>query len=682
MRARKLVRGLRRGLVHEEGYFVAGDAVRRPQQCGNACDFQNAAKPRPRQRPEMIDDAFKLARRRIVNNALRRGQKSLDLSHKDLTELPPEIGQLAELKVLYLHHNRLSTLPVELFRLSNLELLDISDNQFNELPSELKKLEGLRYLDASNNALTRLPNAIVDLVNLRALNLRGNALDRLPTDFGRLIQLYDLDLARNAFASVPAAIWKLVNLMILNLRENRIGDLPQDIGGLRSLRRLDISHNEIRSIPSETARLRQLVYLDLSDNRLEYLPQVMGQMRSLEVDVNPAEHRMGLWLELNPLPEPYPALIAGGQPSATENVLRWLRGELDPSTLPRDLDKRGQADLPTPSSPEIPAQGYGPHFEVGDNGAVTFAKPGALDRQGNNISRLKRLHPALLALSSKLIDALGKGNVPHWYLRDRAQAYHAVVNQNLEDIDFSLLYVEGVRLANAERADATSKELPTLEPPIREAVDTLLQVHGPFILSTIEGLEAIAAEERYRRTPPEETEYRVAALDFAQSLQNHPEVIDTIAAAFVLGAAQEIGRGASPERSGTIATGTIKNVAITISTAASLAALSAAAVASGSPALLVGAGATVLVVGEGLKKSKPFAIVSALVTKGLDKISETELIGTLRNMRDGFRPHLKFVLVAESQLRRLAGQREEFKWLTRSLDWIKQEVPKVDSRGW
>jgi hypothetical protein len=36
----------------------------------------------------------------------------------------------------------------------------------------------------------------------------------------------------------------------------------------------------------------------------------------------------------NPLPDPYPALLAPGEPQATQNVLAWLRGELDPAILP------------------------------------------------------------------------------------------------------------------------------------------------------------------------------------------------------------------------------------------------------------------------------------------------------------------------------------------------------------
>ena len=58
-------------------------------------------------------NAFKMSRRRIVNNALRRKQKRLDLSYIGLAEVPPEIGMLSELETLVLSRNRLTRLPPE-----------------------------------------------------------------------------------------------------------------------------------------------------------------------------------------------------------------------------------------------------------------------------------------------------------------------------------------------------------------------------------------------------------------------------------------------------------------------------------------------------------------------------------------------------------------------------------------
>jgi hypothetical protein len=56
-------------------------------------------------------------------------RETLDLSGLGLTELPPEIGILANLEELNLRDNQLNSLPLEMAKLSNLEVLDLSNNQ-------------------------------------------------------------------------------------------------------------------------------------------------------------------------------------------------------------------------------------------------------------------------------------------------------------------------------------------------------------------------------------------------------------------------------------------------------------------------------------------------------------------------------------------------------------------------
>ena len=51
------------------------------------------------------------------------------------------------------------------------------------------------------------------------------------------------------------------------------------------------------------------------------------------------------------------------------------------------------------------------------------------------------------ALASGSTGGLSAGNAPHQRLRDRVAAYRALIEQDLSDIDFSLLYIAGVRLA-------------------------------------------------------------------------------------------------------------------------------------------------------------------------------------------------------------------------------------------
>jgi hypothetical protein len=331
-------------------------------------------------------------------------------------------------------------------------------------------------------------------------------------------------------------------------------------------------------------------------------------------------------------------------------------------------------------APEIPAQGFGPHFEIGDDGIITFAPPAALDQQGNNLARLTKMHPSLRELSRVLNSALGKGNVPHSYLLARSEAYHELIDQDIERIDFALLYIAGVRLANAEKAAAGDNELPSLPSPVRETIDSLLQLHGTFMLASVEGIEAIAAEQRYQRTRQEEVEYRAAAVDFARSLQNQPMVVDPKVASTILSAVEEIGKGANPERSGTVATGLMKNVTITFSIAAALGALSTGALASGSASLIAVAGAAVLVATDGLRKSKPFAALSALVARGIDQTAHAEISAALENLSARFKPQLRFFLLAEPHFKRL-GRNEEFNWLTKTVHWLEQQARAHQREG-
>jgi Leucine-rich repeat (LRR) protein len=78
------------------------------------------------------DEAYRAARRRIVNNALRRKQLTLDLSNFGLVDLPAEIEQLTSLRSLNISNNQLTQLPSEIGG------LELSNNQLTELPNDLR----------------------------------------------------------------------------------------------------------------------------------------------------------------------------------------------------------------------------------------------------------------------------------------------------------------------------------------------------------------------------------------------------------------------------------------------------------------------------------------------------------------------------------------------------------------
>jgi Leucine-rich repeat (LRR) protein len=106
----------------------------------------------------------------------------LNLSELGLTELPPEIGNLAYLQDLLLSYNYLHELPPEMGNLTNLQRLYLNGNQLVSLPSEIGNLDNLQILNLRDNQLASLPPEISHLNALRILDLRDNQIQHLPAE--------------------------------------------------------------------------------------------------------------------------------------------------------------------------------------------------------------------------------------------------------------------------------------------------------------------------------------------------------------------------------------------------------------------------------------------------------------------------------------------------------------------
>ena len=104
----------------------------------------------------------------------------LDLFTNQLSgEIPPELGNLANLKMLLISYNQLSgEIPPELGRLSNLIwLLLVSSQLSGEIPPELGNLANLVSLKLSQNLLSgEIPPELARLANLNWLSLNENQL--------------------------------------------------------------------------------------------------------------------------------------------------------------------------------------------------------------------------------------------------------------------------------------------------------------------------------------------------------------------------------------------------------------------------------------------------------------------------------------------------------------------------
>ncbi len=191
----------------------------------------------------------------------------LDLSNQQLTQLPPEIGNLTNLLGFSLQGNQLTRLPLEIGNLTKLTHVSLSDNQLTSLPSTIANLTNLMVLNASDNFLTYLPSEIGRLTNLKTLDISSNKLTTLPPEIGQLSHLTQLVIARNKLNRLPSEFAKLTNLTELNLSSNGLITLPSEVTQLQSLVVLALNNNYLFSLPSEIGKLTNLKVLVLSDNQ-------------------------------------------------------------------------------------------------------------------------------------------------------------------------------------------------------------------------------------------------------------------------------------------------------------------------------------------------------------------------------------------------------------------------------
>ncbi|MBK8805950.1 MAG: leucine-rich repeat domain-containing protein [Bacteroidales bacterium] len=59
----------------------------------------------------------------LIENAYVGNKTKLDLSNRDISEIPEEIGKLQNLKILNLSYNTIKKLPPSIGKLHNLEVL-------------------------------------------------------------------------------------------------------------------------------------------------------------------------------------------------------------------------------------------------------------------------------------------------------------------------------------------------------------------------------------------------------------------------------------------------------------------------------------------------------------------------------------------------------------------------------
>ena len=246
--------------------------------------------------PPQIGQLNQLKKLIIGKYELDRDGDILSFTGNKLSALPPEIGLLIQLEELQVFANQLTSLPTEIAQLTNLQILNLGSNQLSSIPAEIFKLTNLQELDLCGNELTALPPHTANLTQLKKLILGryecdkdgiivgtfGNTISILPAEIGLLTQLEELQIVGNQLSSLPVEIAQLTNLQILYLDDNQLSSLPVKIAQLTNLQELSLYTNQLSSLPAEIGQLTNLQELYLKKNQLSSLPTEIGQLTNLQ----------------------------------------------------------------------------------------------------------------------------------------------------------------------------------------------------------------------------------------------------------------------------------------------------------------------------------------------------------------------------------------------------------------
>lgn len=189
------------------------------------------------------------------------GVKRLQIN-EELTEFPVEVFSLAEsLEILDLSGNQLSDLPDNLAELSNLKILFCSNNVFTEVPAVLATCPKLEMIGFKSNQIEIFDENVLPL-QTKWLILTDNKLKGLPHSIGDLRCLQKFMLAGNQLTEIPKSIKHCENLELLRVSANCLTELPDELLNLPKLSWLAFSGNQFCKSKTEESTVSDNVSLN------------------------------------------------------------------------------------------------------------------------------------------------------------------------------------------------------------------------------------------------------------------------------------------------------------------------------------------------------------------------------------------------------------------------------------
>ncbi|XP_061774091.1 leucine-rich repeat-containing protein 10 [Nerophis ophidion] len=214
----------------------------------------------------------------------------LYLSDNNLTSLPEELHLLRKLQLLALDFNCFEELPAAVCRLPQLSILYLGNNRLYHLPKELQELKELNTLWLETNCFSVFPNVVCELPNLKTLHLGYNQIRSLPNELGRLEELRSIWLAGNELTDFPPVLLEMHFLAIVDVDRNRIQRFPA-LSHLQGLKLVIYDHNPCVNAPVVAEGVRRVGrWADCSDDEQDDEGSKMaGDSPAKVVEVEPKE---------------------------------------------------------------------------------------------------------------------------------------------------------------------------------------------------------------------------------------------------------------------------------------------------------------------------------------------------------------------------------------------------------
>lgn len=192
--------------------------------------------------------------RELIAKARENHWQALDLSCCGLYDLPDELWELTELRLLFLGNTHFSE--------------SHSENHFPILPRKIEKLVNLQALSLGymgNNAPVVEYSRPLNLPNLRFLELYDTYYPQLPEAFA----IPSLEgLATNRLLEFPTFLCSLPNIRELYLESCFFHIIPARISLLSNLEHLSLSGSQIDALPPTFLKLTNLKHLNLRSTSL------------------------------------------------------------------------------------------------------------------------------------------------------------------------------------------------------------------------------------------------------------------------------------------------------------------------------------------------------------------------------------------------------------------------------